>query len=363
MEQVQVPARKRIPSLDGWRAIAIILVLGSHMDYADHVPPAVTNWVEWVFDGALGVQVFFVLSGFLISLLLLKESEQGDGISLKNFYLRRAYRILPIYFAYLLVLAVLELCGLYRDSAGSWIGCLTFTRNMLGRGNSGTAHFWSLAVEEQFYLIWPVLMCCLGLWKRRGLYFAALLVPIIACPVIRANCDVGAVGGTVVDRIFGPRSILSYADSLAVGCIGAWMVWRTRPGWEWRGRHTAVAFASIAGVVAGHFALVVWHGPVARSIVPLLRACAILGCIVLGTQESSPGFGLLNSRAMVAIGVLSYSLYVWHLAFLGAFMGPRLAELPGYDWKVWLVPAAAVSVLSYNFLEQPFMRLRRRYGA
>jgi peptidoglycan/LPS O-acetylase OafA/YrhL len=356
---VQAPGR--IPSLDGWRAIAILLVLGSHTLFTSFFPKALEPWVGWIFDGELGVRIFLVLSGFLISLLLLKETERTGTLSLRRFYLRRIFRIFPIYFAYLAVLAALTLCGLYSDSAGSWIGCLTFTRNMLGRGRSGTIHFWSLAVEEQFYLLWPVMVSALRLWKHRALYLAILLVPIAICPIIRCSFVSDNLGATLSGRILGPRSILVYADSLATGCLGAWLAWKSSARWEWQRRHTLILLACFAALVGGHLLQVAGTGRAIDAVIPTVQAWAILGCIWLGTNEHSLGFGVLNSRPMVTIGVLSYSIYVWHLLFVSHFMGERFDNWPTHDWRIWFIPALILSALSYYFLEVPFMGLRKKF--
>jgi peptidoglycan/LPS O-acetylase OafA/YrhL len=355
------PATGRIPSLDGWRAIAILLVLGSHFTFTGSFPDAYGSWCALLFDGPLGVRIFFVLSGFLISLLLLKESEKNGTISLRRFYLRRAFRIFPIYFAYLAVLACLAFFGLYSDSSSSWLGCLTFTRNMVGRGQSATVHFWSLAVEEQFYLLWPVLVGTFSLWRNRTLYFCMLLVPIVVCPVIRCSFISENLNASFADRILGPHSILVFADSLATGCLGAWLVWKSSPNWKWRSIHTIMLLASVAVLVVGHLLGANGREGIMNGVIPALQAWAILGCIVLGTHEFFPGYRFLNSRAMVTLGILSYSLYVWHVLFISNFIGPPLASWPTHDWRVWIFPTLVVSALSFYFLETPFLALRKKY--
>jgi peptidoglycan/LPS O-acetylase OafA/YrhL len=350
----------RIPSLDGWRAVALALVIGSHTIYATGFPPALVSPVLWVFDGNLGVRIFFVLSGYLISLLLLKEAARTGGISLRLFYARRALRILPVYFLYLGALGVLAALGLYSDALGSWVGSLTFTRNMVGHGDSGTGHFWSLAIEEQFYLVWPVCVSGLLLWRRRGLYLGLLLVPIIACPVVRLFFVSNDYGRSLAGRILGPHSILLYADSLATGCIGAWMAWKSPSSWEWRGRHTALVLGSVAVMIGAHLLQMGDEGLLIDAFGPSLEAWAILACLHLGTHPGSPGFRLLNSRSMVAVGVLSYSIYVWHFIFMSHFMGARLGGSWPYDWRLWLIPAVATSVASYRLVEEPLNRLRLR---
>ena len=187
----------RIPSLDGWRAIGVTLVLVSHMPFSAGFPEPYAYQLTEVFDGELGVRLFFVLSGFLITHLLLAEARASGGISLKRFYIRRALRILPIYVAYLLVLGVLTALGLYHDALSSWIGALTFTRNMIGQGRSATVQLWSLAVEEQFYLVWPLVLGTFALWRRPRAFVWVLLLGIAACPIMRATLVPATPGGSL----------------------------------------------------------------------------------------------------------------------------------------------------------------------
>jgi peptidoglycan/LPS O-acetylase OafA/YrhL len=356
-----IPSSGKVPSLDGWRAVAIIMVLGSHFRFASGFPQATAGLLLFFFDGDLGVLIFFVISGFLISLLILREAERTGGFSLRRFYMRRFFRIVPIYAAYLAVLALASLGGLYHDHPGSWVGALTFTRNMIGRGDSGTAHFWSLAIEEQFYLVWPVLIWGLSLWRRPALYAAILLVPVLACPIVRYTFVSSRLGETLLDRVFAPRSTLAYADALAVGCLGAWAAQRLPGRGEWRRGHTAALFGLIAVTFASHVVIQSGAPPVWNGLGPSLEAFSVMGCLWLSAHECSPLHRMLNSRVMVAIGVLSYSLYVWHMLFLPHFMGPAFAHWLVCDWRVWLLPACLVSAASYRFLEVPFMNLRSRF--
>jgi peptidoglycan/LPS O-acetylase OafA/YrhL len=360
-----IPSKGRIPSLDGWRALAIILVLGDHAVYATGFPQEGWDWIGKIFHGDLGVRIFFVLSGFLISLLLLREVARTGCLSLKDFYLRRIFRIFPVYFTYLGVIAVFVIVGLYAESTSSWVGSLTFTRNMVGQGESATVHLWSLAVEEQFYLAWPVAFAALKLWKRPTVYLGLLLIPMIICPVLRAN-GVADPGGNLLNRVFGARSIVMYADSLAVGCFGAWMIWKT-PDTNvggWRRHHTGLLFGCIALIIAGRvIQLSVGEEWVrlSNALVPSIQAWAILVCLWLSASRDAPIYRFLNSQPMVTMGMLSYSIYIWHFLFLGHFVGAGMEFWPTHDWRVWIFPSLAVAAASYYFLEMPILRWRRSF--
>lgn len=352
---------KRLPSLDGWRAVAIVIVLCHHTVFSYNYPFAADPWSSLVFDGNLGVRIFFVISGFLISYLLLNEAAKNGGINLKSFYVRRVFRIFPVYFAYLAVLLILAMAGLYHDSLSAWIGCLTFTRNMVGHNPpTATAHFWSLAVEEQFYLVWPVLLSGLALHRGARRYLGVLVVPIVVCPILRLwVIRFEAVSG-VWDRVFYSGSILAYADSLAIGCVGAWLARSVRT-MEIAKAYRVVGIPLLLLVIALGRYLEFYHGSrVMYAVVPWVQAWAILGCILLALHTGAAGFKTLNAKPVVAIGVLSYSLYVWHPLFLSSFMAMESRPLL-YDWRLWVIPTAITATLSYRLLEKPLMQLRDKW--
>ena len=335
------------------------MVLVGHCQYAAGFPAGSFPLAFVFFDGELGVRIFFAISGFIITRLLLDEEEAHGRISLRLFYLRRALRILPIYFAYLGVLAVLSLAGRYADAPSSWLGCLTFTRNYVGRGDSATEHFWSLAIEEQFYLCWPLLFFALRLGRRRGLALAILLgLVVVAFAVRMSPASVGS-GQSLLDRLLGGRSLLRYADSIALGCVGAFLhsTFAVR-----RGGTAALAAALL--LAAEQLCNREWAAPppALQAAWPALQAATVIFLLLCVARPASGIVSaILNQGLLVRIGVLSYSLYVWHFIFLSAF-APRACPWPLLQhWTLWWIPAAVVSVLSYEFLEKPFLRLRRAY--
>jgi len=203
----------RLPSLDGWRAVSIALVLGSHSTQTAHFPQQLDVVFKWMFDSDLGVRSFFLISGFLITWLIFLENDRSGQIDLKHFYVRRCLRILPVYLAYLGAIAGLQAFTPYAQSTTHWISYLTFTTNFLGAGAAG-GHLWSLAVEEQFYLIWPVAVMLFGLADnpRRSLYAFGLVLAISPLWRVISYTHVYA------HPLFSVYSLLNYMDSLAIGC-------------------------------------------------------------------------------------------------------------------------------------------------
>ena len=358
-----IPSSGRIPSLDGWRALAIILVLGDHAVYASHFPYAELAWTQKIFHGDLGVRIFFVLSGFLISLLLIREGRHHQRVSLGKFYIRRVVRIFPVYFAYLAVLLVLSLAGWYQDSFSSWLGTLTFTRNFVGRGDSATVHFWSLAVEEQFYFVWPIFFVLFSLWKRKVAYLGFLACAIVACPFFRAFFLSENVGGTFMDRLMGSRSIFMYADSLAVGCLSAFFADRL-PAGAWTRRcnlYLLLSLGVITGARCAEFVLPSGLATAADALLPSVQAWAIMAALWLSAHPASFLYRFLNWKPVVWIGLLSYSIYIWHVLFLSHFMGEVYTEWMTHHWLFWVIPSLLVATLSYYLLEMPLVALRRNF--
>jgi len=337
--------------------VAIAFVLLSHFSAARGFPTP--SWWSTVFQGELGVRMFFVISGLLITYLLLIEADRIGRPSLRAFYMRRALRILPVYFLYLGVIATLTVAGLYTDTATTWIGSLTFTRNLIGRTDSLTGHYWSLSVEEQFYLVWPVTLVALGLWRRPRLGGGLLLAPVVICPILRTGVVQAHWANPWVARGLNVFSIAVYADSLAVGCLGAFVLW------QYRDRLKSVASGSVLAGALTVFVIAAasdGHLGAADALLPLVEALATV-CAIWVTIDRRVGaiYWLLNAKPIAWLGVLSYSLYVWQTLFLSYAAGPTLSQLPVYNWRVWWLAALASACVSYYVVERPILRVRDRF--
>jgi peptidoglycan/LPS O-acetylase OafA/YrhL len=348
---------QRLPSLDGWRAVAIAIVVLSHFEAARGFPaPA---WWSRVFPGTVGVRVFFVISGLLITYLLLLEVDRRGRVSLRSFYVRRALRILPVYVLYLGVIGVVTAAGWYADTRTAWIGALTFTRDFIGRTDSLTGHYWSLSIEEQFYFLWPITLVALQLWRRPRLAAGLLIVPIVCCPIFRTGIVQAAWPNPWVARGLNVFSIAVHADSLAVGCLGAIVLWRYRD----RLKHAASsAILAVALIVFVGAAMSEGQLGSADALLPLIESVAVL-CAIWVTIDVQSGtiFRVLNSKPVVWVGVLSYSLYVWQTLFIGYAAGRKLSVLPVYDWRVWWLGALLCACASYYLVERPVLRIRDRW--
>src|SRR5438874_1165516 len=198
----------RIPSLDGLRGVALPVVLFSHLVGTKNFISPATDSCLYEF-GNLSLKVFFVMSGYLITNLLLHELETKKRIHLVKFYFRRTFRIFPPYYLMILGLVIMGFAGWINLTSRDVLSALTYTSNYYPDRSWNVGHTWSLSVEEQFYLIWPAVLVILG--KRRGFIAASTLIFI--CPIIRALLwhfyKLDGIG----------HRFETVADAIATGCL------------------------------------------------------------------------------------------------------------------------------------------------
>jgi peptidoglycan/LPS O-acetylase OafA/YrhL len=319
----------RIPSLDGWRCVAISLVILHHATWSVYTDES-EYWRSLTRFGACGVDIFFGLSGFLITTLLLQEHRQTGSISLRSFYIRRAFRILPPYFA---LLAAISIAGLWR-SGQELAGCLLMFRNyvpdeLVGRA---TQHLWSLAVEEHFYLIWPGLLVLFGPGRGKALagWFAA------------------AIGGwKIIEQHWNLGAFLH--------CFIAFVLSDTRGRERFR---REVSFAPWIGILILAVTFFATYNPL-TSI-----GAAISIPVLLAGTALNPQWGIsqiLNLRVVRWIGRISYSLYLWQELFLVPGW-----EYPHHIWLRWpynLFATILTASASYYLLERPLLKIGRKLAA
>ena len=173
-----------IPTLDGWRAVAILAVMASHAGHSYSAATGRESFFDRIASGTHGVNLFFAISGLLITSRLLEEWDTSGRVSLKRFYTRRAFRILPPALLYLGVVALLGALGLLPVVWSEFVAATLFFRNylpvILGPNGAGffTSHYWSLGVEEHFYLFWPALLLLAG--RKRALPVAIVIAVLVA---------------------------------------------------------------------------------------------------------------------------------------------------------------------------------------
>jgi peptidoglycan/LPS O-acetylase OafA/YrhL len=337
---------RRIPTLDGWRAVAIVAVIWHHaMRYFFTNDDA--YYLTAARLGAFGVDIFFGLSGLLITGLLLKQWGETGAISLKAFYTRRAFRILPIYLVFLGVVAVLGLMHGPREVAS----CLLFFRNYLPASLDwrDTADLWSLSVEEHFYLIWPSLLVLCGLkWGRHVAAYGAIAVgfwrmmepqmnlhlfPAVP-PHLRSDLRMDAL-------LWGAVVAFTLHDDVAREKL------RRQLGfWPWLGM-VAVALFSI-----------LYYSNLTSIFLAVLIPMILAGTLLHPKWLVSR---VLDWAPIAWIGRISYSLYIWQQLFLVPGW-----EYPAHSWTrlPWnLAALLAVACGSYYLIETPLLRVGGQVAA
>lgn len=322
---------QKIPELDGLRALAVLPVIAFHFSY-----------LKLVDGGYLGVDLFFVLSGFLITSLLLAEERRAGTVSLKNFYARRALRILPP----LAACSILALVAVPSTTPQGALAAFLFAANMVdSRILGGLLHTWSIAVEEHFYFAWPLLFLALGPRRERFLLWTILVVLAIRIVVLSMKMDV-----------YTPT--YTRADSLAIGCYAALLLARRPPSLRpW------AAPAALAAIVAC-FLFVPWMNFAMLSFGFTLFAivCALAILALLTTRGRANGW--LSTEPMQYIGRRSYGLYLYHMPVFLALERFRVEEDPASMAIVTVLRVAAtfaVAEISYRTIEAWAARMKPRF--
>jgi peptidoglycan/LPS O-acetylase OafA/YrhL len=343
----------RIPSLDGLRALSIGLVLVGHLDWTRNFPlgsPAVADLAE------LGVRVFFVISGYLITTLLLGDRRRmaagtlTRGRALGQFYVRRVYRIFPAAYFFLTVVAILSATGLVHLLPGDLACAATYTTNFHEPRAWTLGHLWSLSVEEQFYVLWPAVVLFAGeRWALRVALAALAVAPAARVLLWFAGPAYRPYVGEAFPTIF---------DAIAAGCVLAMTRARLLASARYVRLTSSPAFALVPLAVlalsqlAGRPSIDLVVG---QALQNLGIALIVERCIRLPDGASGR---LLNWRPLVWLGGLSYSLYLWQQLFIN-----RHSDAWPNAFPVNLALALAAALGSYYLVEQPFLRLRSRRAA
>lgn len=340
---------KFFTSLDGLRGLSIIPVVWHHA--GGHQPGLLGQ-------GHQGVQLFFAISGFLITTLLLREQERAGVISLRNFYVRRTLRIFPAYYATLFLYVALVTVMERGSPAGLqfWMNLryyLTYTSNWfvdLASGPRVIFYFaWSLATEEQFYLMWPSVVRFARRWWQPVVVMVALLA---ASEWARFGVPPGTM---MTSQPLQIRMLASIASPICLGCLLAYLL------------NSPSGFRAALRVAGAR-----WSAPLATALLlasiavevvpPLVISLAMV--YLVATVVVRPDHGMriaFDNRALMYVGKISYGIYLYHLLAINAARRFGPSREPVIVFLLALPIAIGIATASYRWFELPFQRLKRRF--
>lgn len=356
-DSVRAPATAtfHIPSLDGIRAISFMLVFVAHCGFDDIVP------------GGLGVTVFFFLSGFLITTLMRQEYDRNGRLHLSHFWLRRIFRILPPFYLVLGFAYCLPLLSGHFNTANAYalLAQATHITNywIIGKGYegfpefTGTGVYWSLAVEEHFYLVFPFIYIAL---RRMGASTLrqALTLGVMCAAVLLWRIVLHHQAGVSINRTYmGTDTRL---DSILFGCLLA--VWQNPMVDERRGSAQLWAFLLLPlgalGIVAS---LLIRDEAFRETLRYSLQGLALIPLFSAAIRYPDWWvFRWLNLRPLVKLGALSYALYLVHLGVIYTVRDALHVQSSVMIGIVAFVIALSIALALHKFVEKPFAALRRR---
>ena len=334
-------------SLDGLRCLSILGVIWFHT----------AKGAGFAQSGALGVDQFFAISGFLITTLLLREQEKWGRISLTAFYIRRTLRIFPLYYS-MIALYIIVVWSLERTS---FVGMqffvnlpyfLTYTSNWFVHLDDRVIFYfaWSLATEEQFYLIWPTVEKFLRGWRSVGL--------IVALLIVREFVEIALASGRVPSDNLWVVILLSIHPAILGGVVMAHIL------------HDQRTFAMISPVLGGRWAaLLIFVGLVVALVLALplgyiwMLMVLLVGSVVI--RESNSLSPVLTWRPIAHVGIVSYGMYLMHMLSYHAVNEVLITIGLNHEWLRFTTTAVVTTfaaTISYRYYESWFLRIKNRFA-
>jgi peptidoglycan/LPS O-acetylase OafA/YrhL len=359
-----------LPILDGLRGVAIILVMLFHFELL---------WSGWI-----GVQIFFVLSGFLITTILMKSKDLPAGQYFKRFYWRRTVRIMPVYILYSGIMLAIYFATGFPHQLDRWlVGIGTYTLNwqrafsdatITRQINHTVGHFWSLGVEEQFYIFWPILLYSMPKNVFKRFLVAAVVANLLLKSAFYLYMHSTGYPVESLDPLFR-FSTLSHIEPFLFGALIACYpgVFQKKSGLIYV---LIIQFTVVAFYNSIHFNLGRFNGFPAMytieygyiwyySVINLFAAAILMACL-----QSRTWLRWLHNPAMRFIGRISYGMYIYHYILCYLFLDKMpyrsIHSLPGYQmvlmFCIYLGLVIGVSTISFHFFERFFLKFKYRFG-
>lgn len=336
--------QQRIKSLDGLRAISIIFVLFAHLNNSNGFISINKRYAGNI--GALGVSVFFIISGYLITKLLIDEELRNKTINLQFFYIRRAIRLSPCLILYMLTIIILNITNTLHTDPNNWIYSVTYTMNYYPDRAWELGHLWSLSIEEQFYLLWPILFK-LHHKNRLNILKASIVIAVICRLVITLFFAKSSIGQM---EIF-PANM----DGIAMGCVlGIY-----QNDFHKNKLYLKLISSKFFLILTIPILIINLSGGYSITYIAFTTISNLLITISVdrfSTINNNTSFKILNNKYFSLVGKMSYSIYIWQQLFLNK------KSLEIYNkFPLSLMLTLFTASISYNFIEKNFLKLNKKY--
>jgi peptidoglycan/LPS O-acetylase OafA/YrhL len=352
-----------IKGFDGLRAFSIIMVFCTHLGFMDNISdPILDARLSMLCSGTVGVNIFFVLSGFLITRILLKEKSLTGKISFRNFYIRRFLRLLPPLILFYTTLSFLMSFGFIKPQ---WIGLTlsvfylyNFVPTRYYSGELGP--MWSLAVEEQYYIFWPVIVA----FFRKYIPFFVVSI-IILCFLARVYLPLMSIHHN--GKVY-PLNTYSYLDRwflpavapIMIGAVFSYIEFTREEKFRFlfAGKYLFLVIAICTFFMPAYMPILILYK--FGYEIELLQLCSVVILLIwVLFNQTSLLAGFLEFKPIAYVGKISYGLYVYHALFIRTGRGDLFFQK--YPLNIFLT--IGVAVLSYEFYEKKILRFKRKFSA
>lgn len=341
-----------IKGFNALRALSVTLVVLTHLDLSDWIPNTefVMKRVWLLISGSFGVQLFFVLSGYLITKILLNERSQNGRINFKNFFTRRFLRLLPPLLVFLLIILLANAFNYLTNASDSIIYAIFYIYNFVPKNlySLEMGHLWSLAVEEQFYLLWPF---TLHFVRKFQTIFIITLLFVLVCGAFNIVHSHLALNNTYfLGRWFIPASC-----PIFIGCLGALFQHFFSEKTHELATNNLIVWPLI--LLSYLYPLYAPEKLIPLSIVIQSIAIIVLLLHIVHVQHKK-WVNALEFKPIAYIGIISYGIYVYQGVFLRTGGG---SEIWFQQFPTNILFTLSIAVVSYELIEKPILKLKRHF--
>lgn len=353
--------RESIKSLYGLRALSIIMVVFSHIRYQSFMHISTTFPYGIFSDGAMGVNFFLIISGFLITKLLIDEENNNQYVNIKFFYIRRVLRIFPAYYFLLFCYFIFQAFNILHINSSSWMSSI-FYYKYFELTDWQTSHLWSLSVEEHFYLFWPLIFKYAK--KQRSIFCIGTIFIVIIHKIF-----VYVFNYTDAHFVSAGETLIMRLDALMIGCLIA-LNWpliinfiKTHKFPKFTPIIILILISFLSSDIPQQLATA-YHLKLGKLFVPLgignsygLVVNLLFGLLMIYSITSVDLWvNFLNNKVLVYIGKLSYSIYLWQQFFLSKF------QIFYDSFPLNILGILVMAMFSYYLIEKPVLKFKDRYN-